>query len=57
VCWHSIQESAKRALIDQFRENIDFITSPNIGDGNTANTGRSEDGKFEEENILCTFNP
>jgi hypothetical protein len=44
-------EKMKEVIIQSFTENEDYITVTNKGDGTNENTGRSEDGKFAEENI------
>jgi hypothetical protein len=45
---------AKRALIQNFKEGVDFITVLNDEHGNNENTGRSEDGRFISEIIYIT---
>jgi hypothetical protein len=49
------KDNARRAIIQSFTKNEDYITVLNKEDGTNENTGRSEDGKFAEENILMTL--
>ena len=48
---YSLFHHAKRAVVQNFKAEIDFKAVPNEGDGYNENTGRSEDGRFVSEII------
>lgn len=47
-------DNAKKALIQGFKEGMDFLSVRNEADGYNENTGRSEDGRFVSEIIYIT---
>jgi hypothetical protein len=48
------KQTAKRALYQSFNNKVDFIAMGINAHGNNENIGRSEDGKFVEENIYLS---